>query len=340
MKLSVLSPTQRGAGLVLWLVVGLILAVGVAATVLFLPKLKTPRQATSRTVVRSKIPQAPATGKIQAPPPKPAVQKATAPATPAVTGGASLAKAKADEQSSMAADKHAAPPAPAKAADKPALAKTKAEQQTSPPVDKPTTTAKVSAKTAEAPTTKSPSDAAGAKETTVPNAGQKAPQATQDIVKPQGADEMKQVAATVKPLEPKPLPAKAQPIAAPAQTSSSAVPETRNQPEPSPASSAKAETAQQLPMKAQKALLPPASTAPFTIQFGAFRTKAYADKLLDELQKRGYTHYIADKIDATNQTIYMVRMGRFQTRAEVVDALDRFKEKENMTAVIALTKNE
>ena len=333
MKQSVFSQTQEGAGAVLWLVAGFILGVGVAVAVFYLPKLNTPRQKTSHAVVRSKIPPAPVTGKIKSSPvQQPEVQTATT-AAPA-TENAVPAMAKDQAQPSPSDEKQNATPAPVADATGPATP-TSADNVVSPP-----------SKAESQPPTLDKKQAVAAKVTpkvAAPPNSDTSSQSVQVSQDSQPPKTVKQETAVVQPLEPKPLPAEAQPPGTPAQTAAVAKPEVQTAPaaaSPTPAPSPKAKTTQPLTVKAEKKLSPPASSAPYTIQFGAFRTKTYADKLIVDLQKRGYKPYLVDKTDANNQALYLVRMGRFQTRIEVVDAVARFKEKEHMPAAVVLTSTE
>ena len=77
----------------------------------------------------------------------------------------------------------------------------------------------------------------------------------------------------------------------------------------------------------------------FTIQVGAFHTKAYADAKLEELKRLGYPAYLLEVMDRKQLTLYLVCFGRFQTLSEAGDTIAAFKEKENMPAVAYRTES-
>lgn len=79
----------------------------------------------------------------------------------------------------------------------------------------------------------------------------------------------------------------------------------------------------------------PENEALFTVQVGAFRTKAYADAQLEKLKGLGYPAYIFEVMDKKQQPLYLVCFGRFQTLAMAADTIAAFKEKEKMPAVVA-----
>ena len=74
--------------------------------------------------------------------------------------------------------------------------------------------------------------------------------------------------------------------------------------------------------------------APYTIQVGAFRSKANADEVLSQLTKKGYAPFVFQITDAQQRSFYMVRFGHFGSREEAAKALDAFKQKEKSAAVI------
>lgn len=307
------------------------MGVAVAVALLYLPKLNTPQPPPPRAVVRSKIPSEPAVGKVKSPPAQ-QTQIQTATTAASVPGGAVTGMAKTESQVSPPEEKQAA--APVRSAKSPSVdnvlspaaqAKSKAEVTDNKQAD----STKVAPEVAAPSTSQAASKASQAKEKTVAVS-----QPVQAVVDSQSPQTAKQEMVVVQPLEPKPLPAKKVPETT-AKIAAVAEPKAQTA-SPMPASSPKAKKT----VKTEKTSAPPASSAPFTIQFGAFRTKAYADNLIADLQKRGYKPYLVDKMDANHKPLYLVRMGRFQTRIEVADAVARFKEKENMSAAVALTRTE
>jgi len=81
------------------------------------------------------------------------------------------------------------------------------------------------------------------------------------------------------------------------------------------------------------------SKALFTVQVGAFHTKAYADSKLEQLKILGYPAYLIEVMDRKQVTLYLVCFGRFQTLAEAGDTIAKFKEKEKMPAVAYRTES-
>ncbi len=77
--------------------------------------------------------------------------------------------------------------------------------------------------------------------------------------------------------------------------------------------------------------------APFSLQVGAYLTKEYADDQMAELRKRGYDSFIFETTDKKQRTWYTVRFGHFESREKAAQSLSKFKEKEKMTAIIALS---
>ncbi len=82
--------------------------------------------------------------------------------------------------------------------------------------------------------------------------------------------------------------------------------------------------------------LEPEKAASYTIQVGAYRTKEYADNKLVQLKKRGYDPFVFQTTDSKQRSWYTVRFGRFESRDEAVVSLSEFKQKEKMTAILAL----
>jgi len=74
----------------------------------------------------------------------------------------------------------------------------------------------------------------------------------------------------------------------------------------------------------------PASTAfqsdepQFTVQVGAFSTRANADRLQRGLQKKGYDAFVSESAGAEN-TLYRVRVGRFTDRHEAEKSCDQLR---------------
>ena len=62
----------------------------------------------------------------------------------------------------------------------------------------------------------------------------------------------------------------------------------------------------------------------FSVQVGAFRTKANALKLLTECQRRGYNPQVSEGI-LQGKRLYRVRLGRYANRKEAEEAAERLK---------------
>jgi cell division protein FtsN len=74
----------------------------------------------------------------------------------------------------------------------------------------------------------------------------------------------------------------------------------------------------------------------FTIQVGSFRSDADAQKLKENLLKKGYDTYV-ETFEQSGQNIwYRVRVGGFETREKAVETMRILKEKEGMKAFIML----
>ena len=78
--------------------------------------------------------------------------------------------------------------------------------------------------------------------------------------------------------------------------------------------------------------------APFSIQVGAYLTKAYAEDKLAELKQKEYRAFIYETLDKKGRTWYMVRVGRFEERPAAEQFLSEFTARENINAVIAFSK--
>ncbi|MFZ1984697.1 MAG: SPOR domain-containing protein [Desulfatitalea sp.] len=79
--------------------------------------------------------------------------------------------------------------------------------------------------------------------------------------------------------------------------------------------------------------------APFSIQVGAFRTKANADEIIAQLTQKGYAPFIFQVTDAQQRSFYMVRFGHFGTRDAAAQALADFTRKQKRSAVIVRSES-
>lgn len=79
--------------------------------------------------------------------------------------------------------------------------------------------------------------------------------------------------------------------------------------------------------------------APFSLQVGAFRSKANADEIIAQLTQKGYAPFIFQVTDAQQRSFYMVRFGHFGTRDEAAQALADFTRKQKRSAVIVRSES-
>jgi cell division protein FtsN len=76
------------------------------------------------------------------------------------------------------------------------------------------------------------------------------------------------------------------------------------------------------------------TTAPYTIQVGAYRTKSNADRQVAQLREKGFDAYLDEKNDKDQQAWYFVRFGGFKDFGSADKALAAFKEQERMDGAI------
>ena len=95
-----------------------------------------------------------------------------------------------------------------------------------------------------------------------------------------------------------------------------------------------ADAAQAEPKVAQPAAAPDAGAAYFTLQVGAFRQKAYALDTMKKLSKKGYDAFIYELTDSRQRTLHTVRVGRYNSSKEAASALEQFKQKEKVDAIV------
>ncbi len=80
-------------------------------------------------------------------------------------------------------------------------------------------------------------------------------------------------------------------------------------------------------------------TALFTVQVGVFRNHYYASRQTDQLRQRGYLSFIQEIIGLDGQPLYLVCFGQFMTQKETLAAVNEFKTREEMDAVVASLKS-
>lgn len=84
----------------------------------------------------------------------------------------------------------------------------------------------------------------------------------------------------------------------------------------------------------------PESSAPYTIQVGAFLKKANADRTLSQLTKKGYDAYIFQQVDKKRRMWHMVRFGHFQDLETASLVMKAFKGQEKIDAAVVRSKSE
>lgn len=90
---------------------------------------------------------------------------------------------------------------------------------------------------------------------------------------------------------------------------------------------------QGLDISSEATASPAAEPGPYAVQTGAFRHRKNADTQAAELAWRGYPPYIVESTAGTGDPLYLVRFGRFQTRADAVSAAAAFSETARSPAV-------
>jgi cell division protein FtsN len=74
----------------------------------------------------------------------------------------------------------------------------------------------------------------------------------------------------------------------------------------------------------------------YSIQVGAFKSKAQAETVKKRLQKKGYHVSISES--TTGKTLYKVRVGRFKNREEAMVFLRKIKDREKLNGIIVRSK--
>ncbi len=71
----------------------------------------------------------------------------------------------------------------------------------------------------------------------------------------------------------------------------------------------------------------------YSVQVGAFSDKKRADKLMAQLKSKGYQVYFVSLINR-GTVFYRVRIGKYRTKMEAVEAADKIGGEENLPAVV------
>jgi cell division septation protein DedD len=135
---------------------------------------------------------------------------------------------------------------------------------------------------------------------------------------PRHADKAKTVAEQVTP--------KAEPISSPPPPSRSTSPEETLVGKPAPTEAkSRAETAR------------PAAEASglWSVQAGAFKTRAQADGLEKQLRQAGFDAYVTQTSGEDGQVRFRVRVGTFKSKAEAQGIADRMRAERSVAAFVA-----
>ena len=93
------------------------------------------------------------------------------------------------------------------------------------------------------------------------------------------------------------------------------------------------------PPPVQTASLPepepePAETGPYSVQVGAFRSKENSDAVVRDLESRGYEPFVVPLTTRQRNVLHTVRIGRYTTREEALDAAADLREHEKLDTII------
>ncbi|RMF84715.1 MAG: SPOR domain-containing protein, partial [Nitrospinota bacterium] len=72
----------------------------------------------------------------------------------------------------------------------------------------------------------------------------------------------------------------------------------------------------------------------YTLQVAAFREKKRAQKLLQDLARKGYEPYIVSTDNSQNESWHLVRIGRFSSAERARRYAQLLKERENISALV------
>ena len=88
---------------------------------------------------------------------------------------------------------------------------------------------------------------------------------------------------------------------------------------------------------AQTASLPepePAERGPYSVQVGAFRSKENSDAVVRDLESRGYDPFVVPLTTRRRNVLHTVRIGRYTTREEALQAAADLREREKLDTII------
>lgn len=74
----------------------------------------------------------------------------------------------------------------------------------------------------------------------------------------------------------------------------------------------------------------------YTVQVGAYKEMAVAERVMNKLKTKGYRAYMIDKNIPQQGTIFKVRVGEFSHRDKAEELAKKIKDKEKMTTFVTL----
>jgi cell division septation protein DedD len=78
----------------------------------------------------------------------------------------------------------------------------------------------------------------------------------------------------------------------------------------------------------------PAETGPYSVQIGAFRSKENSDAVVRDLESRGYDPFVVPLTTRRRSVLHTVRIGRYTTREEALQAASDLREREKLDTII------
>jgi|GEM_PF-964183 len=102
---------------------------------------------------------------------------------------------------------------------------------------------------------------------------------------------------------------------------------------PAPTASVKPKAKPAPPHAAVPAVKPQAQTV-YSVQLGAYRSKANADALVKQYRLKGYDAFTHESTTADKGTLHRVLIGKFDTRTKATEMMKQIKNKENVSALI------
>jgi cell division septation protein DedD len=102
--------------------------------------------------------------------------------------------------------------------------------------------------------------------------------------------------------------------------------------EPAPAPAPAPTVAQAMTRTPEPSAVPAGGPGRFSLQIGAFREAKNSEKVIQDLQSRGYEPYVIEQ--RGRSILRTVRVGRYSGRSEALRAASEFRRREGMEAVV------